>query len=101
MGKDRENTFEFKASAAGPCTAPVEHLEQTQCLVWHVKMVSTLLSAPAQKLEKNPLDLIRDTGLLFLQLRLLLERQTDTKIVQDKHLKSCARAVLIEPLCFD
>lgn len=51
VGKDRKNA-EFKASAAGPHTAPAEHLEQTQCLVGHVKMVSTPLSAAAQKLEK-------------------------------------------------
>lgn len=47
VGKDRENTFEFKASAAGPPTAPAEHLEKTQCLVWHIKMVSTPLSTEA------------------------------------------------------
>lgn len=52
VGKDREETSEFKQCAAGPQTAPVKHLEQTQCLVWHVKMVSTTLSAAVQKLEE-------------------------------------------------
>lgn len=50
--KDRENISEFKAFDAGPHTAPLDHLEQTQHLVSHVKMVSTSLSAGAQKLEQ-------------------------------------------------
>lgn len=42
VGKDRENTFESKASASEPHTAPAEHLERTQFLAWYLRYFSHL-----------------------------------------------------------
>lgn len=61
----------------------------------------TPLCSSLKARENNPPDLIRDTASLFLQLRLLSERQNDTEVAQVKHLKSSTRAALTEPLGFD
>lgn len=101
--KDRENTSESEHLLLG-LTQPqlsIQSRHSIWYLVLHVQMASTSFSAANKGGANNPLDLIRDTGLLFLQLRLPLEGQTNTEIAHAKYLKSCARGILTEPLCFD
>lgn len=69
VGKDRENTFEFKAFASEPHTAPAEYLERAQFLVWHLRFPHLSL--------QQPTGFNQGYWFTISAIKVLLEKQTD------------------------